>query len=792
MPKILRNDVAVARLHVLIESGEIDRDREWSFTDDDAAALLGDPADWNFYGSHFLGVDEDYAAETRERFLYPFARRVGDRVLVHPQALDDAALAAGGDGSAEITEAASEAAARVRESLESAGDGGGAGEQDGTTPPPPPVPQPHGPNIGQQSVERGRILHRSVVGGVAVEVCAGDYAERAVTVDKSREIDIENRRVPITFSSETEVNRGGYVEILSHAPGAVRLGRLKNRAPVLVDHETKDHVGVVEEAEISADRLGLSWTRFGRSARSMDIFWDLVDDIRCHVSVGYRIWDAVDITLPDGRRGVLVTDWEPLEISIAPIPWDDSQRVGVKRSFTPPRAAQAETVNVPLVTIKEEKNMSEATLDREQVLNAERDRVRKINEFGAEYGQPELARRAVEQGVEFTDFRYQVLEEVGKARKVTQEEIREEAKIGMSEKEIRDFSVHRALNAMLNKDWTKAGLERACSVEAEKRSVRDGRSEGHGGAHIPYDVFAAVGRRAINVADGSGQNASGAKLVGTDHLDSEFIEMLRPTSVLAGRGIRVLDGLVGNVEIPRRDTGATFYVINNETTGVTESHPTFGVVSASPTTIAGKVSMTRRMLAQSSPSCEAETRSDLIIGLGEKIDEIGLIANAPVPNLYGLLYTTGVNAVECGVNGAAPDWNDVVAMQTKLALKNARRGSLGYVFSPKVKGFMQTTEKASGTAQFIMGEGDTIAGLPAGITTQMPDNLVYGGSGAVCSAMICGNFSDAILFVWGGMELKLDEIGMADKGGLIIRIFQDAFFGVRHPESFTIVKSAIC
>ncbi|HAM55424.1 MAG TPA: phage major capsid protein, partial [Candidatus Rokubacteria bacterium] len=158
--------------------------------------------------------------------------------------------------------------------------------------------------------------------------------------------------------------------------------------------------------------------------------------------------------------------------------------------------------------------------------------------------------------------------------------------IGMSAADLGKFQINRFLLSLADKNPSLAPFERECSDAA---AVKMGRTPQ--GAFLPPDIVAGyamaraqrlaqTGRRDI------ASSGTGAYLIGTDHLDGEFIEMLRPVSALANLGARVLDGLVGNIEIPRRETGATFYVINNETTGVTESTPTFGRVQGSPKTVA--------------------------------------------------------------------------------------------------------------------------------------------------------------------------------------------------------------
>ena len=130
-----------------------------------------------------------------------------------------------------------------------------------------------------------------------------------------RKFDTEKRTVELAFSSEIEVERWYGIEILDHSPESVRLDRLRDGGALLVDHDWTDQVGVVESVSIDADRRGRAVVRFGRSARADEIFQDIVDGIRKHVSVGYRVLAAkLQETREEWQDVYRITEWEPFEI----------------------------------------------------------------------------------------------------------------------------------------------------------------------------------------------------------------------------------------------------------------------------------------------------------------------------------------------------------------------------------------------------------------------------------------------------------------------------------------------
>ena len=83
----------------------------------------------------------------------------------------------------------------------------------------------------------------------------GAQFARVATFERAS-VDEDARTVGLAFSSEEPVERWFGNEILDHSPTSVRLGRLQNGGPVLVDHDHRDHVGVVESVSVDGDRRG--------------------------------------------------------------------------------------------------------------------------------------------------------------------------------------------------------------------------------------------------------------------------------------------------------------------------------------------------------------------------------------------------------------------------------------------------------------------------------------------------------------------------------------------------------
>ena len=117
--------------------------------------------------------------------------------------------------------------------------------------------------------------------------------------------DKKARTVELSFSSEQPYGRHWGKEILDHGSKSVRLGRLRTGGPLLVDHDTRDIVGVIESVRVDADRKGRAVVRFGKSARAKEVFQDVTDGIRCNVlSPGFTRTPLLEelMSTPEGKK----------------------------------------------------------------------------------------------------------------------------------------------------------------------------------------------------------------------------------------------------------------------------------------------------------------------------------------------------------------------------------------------------------------------------------------------------------------------------------------------------------
>lgn len=611
------------------------------------------------------------------------------------------------------------------------------------------------------------------------EIEPGSEGVRSFHVDRSA-VDEEKRTVELAFSSEASVERWWGNEILDHGKGSVRLGRLKSGGPLLMDHDSRDHVGVVESVRIDADRVGRVVVRFGRGARASEIFQDVVDGIRRNVSVGYRVHAAVLESSKDGTDTYRITDWEPFEITLCSVPADAS--VGVGRSHaTKENRMSTETPTAPAATTPAPAAPVDTRAIQVDAANGERKRVADIlaiadSDAYRAFNLRDLANEAIRSGESLDAFRAKAMERMVAAPKPSPE-------IGLSDKERRSYSLLRVMNHLSNPSdaalRNAAAFEIECSAAAAQRSGKSSR-----GVLIPHDVLT----RDLTV----GTATAGGHTVATDLMSGSFIDMLRNAQVLSGLGTQYLTGLVGNIAIPRQTGGATAYWVA-ENGAVTESQQAFDQVSMSPKTVGAMTDISRKLLLQSSIDVEAFVQRDLATVLALAIQQAAINGSGASNQPLGIIGTAGIGSVAGGTNGAAPDWDDIVDLETAVSVANADVGSLAYLTNAKVRGKLKKTfVDGPGSGERVWQKGtEPLNGYRASVTNAVPSNLTKGTANGVASAILFGNFADLFIGMWGGLDLLVDPYTGGAAGTVRVIVHQDVDVAVRHAESFAAMLDAL-
>ena len=577
---------------------------------------------------------------------------------------------------------------------------------------------------------------------------SADVKTRAMAMDMSP-IKEDERRVSMALSSEEPVERSFGIEVLEHSEDAIDLSFLASgRAPLLMDHDPLKQVGVIESVDLDGSARRLRATvRFGKNGLAKEAFDDVVDGIRANVSIGY----AINKMERQDKDKYVAKSWRPVEASLVSIPADVS--VGVGRSSEP-------TPEPVTITVREETQMTNevdvAAIELEARKAAQKDAAQ-IVELGARHNQSDMAKRAISDGRSVAEFRGELLDVIGSERALESQDI------GLTNKEVKRFSIVRAIHALANptdrRAQEAAAFEKECS---EAAAAEFGRSAQ--GIMLPTDVL-RTWKRDLNSADE-------ADLFGEDYRGQDFVDVLRNASSVMQAGARTLNGLSGDVRIPKKTAAASAAWIATEGGASTESEMTVGNIAMTPKTLGAFTDVTRQLMIQSSMDVESLIRDDLATAIGLAIDLAGLEGSGSSGQPTGILNTSGINSVT-NFAAANPTFAEVVTLETALAEDNALMGNLAYILPAAMYGALKTTEKASGTAQFVVEPGGTINGHRAIVSNQGTAGNLY-----------FGNFSDLLVGFFGGLDLVVDPYTASTSGTVRVVALQSMDLAVRHAVSF--------
>ena len=560
----------------------------------------------------------------------------------------------------------------------------------------------------------------------------------------------------IGVSSEEPVERDFGMEIISHSEEDIDTSFIgSGRSPLLLDHDMKKQIGVVERYEIdSATKSAKAIVRFGRSELAEEIYQDVRDGIRQNISVGYKINGMERMKEMKDDRPMFRVRTTPLEVSVVSIPADSSSEVGVGRSQD-----KQTTIKVKTMTeeVKNEINLDEVR--QESVAEAKAEFVRnskEIMDLAVRHNRRDLADKAIQDGNSVEEFRGILLDQIATDKPL------ETPEIGMNKKEVRQFSIMKAINALANptdrKAQREAEFEFECSEEASKHYGRTAQ-----GIMLPPEVMANWNKRDLNASDDAG-------LVGQDFRPESFIDTLRNASAVMPLATN-LNGLQGDVKIPKKTSAASAAFISAEGGASGESEMVIGSVTMSPKTVGVHTDVTRQLMLQSSLDVENLIRDDLAKSMAIAIDDGALEGSGSSGNPRGITNTSGINTVSLS-SAAAPTFAEMVSIETSVAVDNALVGDLAYIINPANFGTLKTTAKDSGSGLFV-AENGMVNGYPVVVSNQITaNNYVF------------GNFNDLLIGFFGGLDITVDPYSNSTSGTVRIVALQSVDVAVRHPVSF--------
>lgn len=301
----------------------------------------------------------------------------------------------------------------------------------------------------------------------------------------------DSRTIDVVFATGTPVRMftwedGAVDEVLSFNDGEVRMERLLNGAPVLDNHDrsegTESVLGVVETASI-VNGEGIATLRFSKREDITGTWQDIKDGILRGVSVGYKVY-TYEITKEEGKIPVYrAIDWEPYEISIAPVPADVNSQVRAQQES--PNEKQ-KPINIKMTP--EEKTASDLAIAENQrkekalqeaAIVGERNRVNDINDVVRKANlENSFAEKLIKDGTSVDAARALVIDEIAKVNERNITNTNTDVTVGVEAKEkmrkgMEDALEHRANPTIALTDigrefrgLSMIDLARTCAIES--------------------------------------------------------------------------------------------------------------------------------------------------------------------------------------------------------------------------------------------------------------------------------------------------------------------------------------
>jgi hypothetical protein len=668
--------------------------------------------------------------------------------------------------------------------------------------------------------------------GAAADPDEDDDAEEDDDEDEDGERDAD--LFDVSFSSETPVERWFGMEVLDHSAGAVDLTRAQGGLAYLVDHNTRDQVGIIEKLRTAGKKLR-GTVRFSRSQRAQDIKRDLQDGIRPYTSIGYRV-NSFEVTegKGDAPSTYRATNWTPMEGSTVAVPADCS--VGMARAADEKEmfpvsirsvasSAAPAPASVPQSAAPAAKPAASApaaihvevrTMNPKEVL--ELTRIASANGIDAKRAEEILSREGITADVASRE----ILAEIGKrngGQVATPAAENSQKMLELTERENKQFSVCRLLDTYFRNVET-GRADNCFELEVSKQIEKDTPSSmRHDGIFIPFtlgiDPAAARRGAALALRTGvataltAGTATQGKELVFQE--PGRFIDFLYNQMRLKALGAETVSGLAGNPVLPKQSGKATgSWVGENPGTDVADSNLTLGTVTMTPKTYQSSTSVSRQLIAQASSAnvdIENLQRKDLSTDCALAIDFAGINGTGPTNNQpTGVLSAAGVQAytlLNDAGNGAKPIWDDFMIMQEYIEDVNADMiGVFSWLTTPGIKSLCKRTPRllyapTGGTVVNVTGDpiwakDNEIDGLNAAWSNQVPKNLVKGTSGANCHALILGAFASMINGLWGsGFEMVVDPYRLKKQGLIEVTTFIMTDWALRYPQGFVVAQDCL-
>jgi len=293
------------------------------------------------------------------------------------------------------------------------------------------------------------------------------------------------------------------------------------------------------------------------------------------------------------------------------------------------------------------------------------------------------------------------------------------------------------------------GVEAEMAQEGEREVRRAGLPFGSG-VMLPRLIVRRAASALQTRARVAGEAAKGGVLV-RDEYRVGILDDLFAQSVLHRAGATVLEGLEGNLPVPRiiSDPADTSFV--GEVGPAQKQSPSFSALVLSPKRQSAYIDVSDQLLLQTGDVVEGVLRGNLTGKLGVR-SERAFFHGSGGAEPTGILATSGIGSV----SGSAVSLKMLVDLETAVDAGDALNGALGYFSNGAVRGALKQAPVGNSTdsRRLLEGNAGELNGYRAHFTNVISRTL---GQGNDASALIFGNAADYFIGYWGGLGLDLER-----------------------------------
>lgn len=578
---------------------------------------------------------------------------------------------------------------------------------------------------------------------------AGDKISRVLDAGDVNVVDDKKRIIDLSFSSETPIDEGEYITVLSHEPGAMNMARLAKNAPLLYNHKIDNMIGAVQRAYVK-DRKGRAVVKISRHRD--DVWHDIEDGILCNVSVGAIVDEVKRSGERNGKPVYYISRFTPYEISLVSAPADVSVGIGRGLDFTTKEITEVKETKTM------EENKIEVTGDR-----MSRGEVKEILAIARAYNEHELAEQFIDAGRGVTEFKDAIIKRMAAKQPALTSQASPEV---FPREEARKYNIARAIRAVI-----EGNFNNTYEHEVHQHLSRVFNKPAQG-ILVPSNVIMR------DMSTGTNNY-----LVGTETRGDLYVDAFRNEPLVVRAGAQQMPGLVGNVSIPAlTGSGTTEWV--QEGSGATGSDLTVSQLTLSPHTITGNMTYTRKLMLQSTPQIQQLIENDLssIVALG--IDKAALCGTGSSYEPEGIVFNANVCVTS---TGGTITYNSLLEMEEDVSTYNGLKGSLAFVCPPSVRKSLRGKfiNVTYGEQPIWQAGSEKDAGSVLGYRAFCSNQVVkYSGKDVV----IFGDFSQLVIGQWGAVDLIVDPYTESKQGNVTITIFSDVDVLIRHPKSFAVIR----